>query len=147
MTLSARSLTVDGVGRRVLLVEPDGRPTGIVLSLHGSRSSPEEQVRLSGMDRLAVTEGAVVAFPQGGAPLGRGWAWDHEVDLEFLSLLIDELRNDFPRAGRVCLAGMSGGARMACRVGSTRSDAVAAIVKGQRDFLVGGQQISISADT
>lgn len=127
MTLSARSLLVDGVPRRVLLVEPEERPTAIVLSLHGSRSGPEEQVRLSGMDRLAGMDGAVVAFPQGSARLGRGWAWDHEGDLPFLSLLIDRLREDFPWAGRVCVAGMSGGARMASLVGSARSDAVAAI--------------------
>jgi polyhydroxybutyrate depolymerase len=40
---------------------------------------------------------------------------------------VDELRATYPLAGRICLAGMSGGARMACHVAAARSDAVGAL--------------------
>lgn len=111
---------------RVRVLSPDGPPTGIVLCLHGSRSNPDEQARLSGMTRL-VGAGALVVLPRGGTRMGTGWGWDHEADLPFLSDLIDELRARHPLAGRVCLVGMSGGARMACRVAAARADAVASV--------------------
>jgi len=112
---------------RLLLVAAPGRPTGIVVCLHGSRSRPEQQARLSGMGRLAADAGALVVFPRGGIRMGTGWAWDQEGDLPFLSDLVDELRTWYPLAGRICLAGMSGGARMACHVAAARSDAVGTV--------------------
>ena len=112
--------------QRLLVAAPVGVPSAIVLSLHGSRSNPSEQARLTGMPRLAGS-GALVVFPRGAIRMGRGWAWDQEGDLPFLSDLIDELRGRYPLAGRVCLTGMSGGARMACQVAAARSDAVAAV--------------------
>jgi polyhydroxybutyrate depolymerase len=112
---------------RLLVVRPAGPPTGIVLSLHGSRSRPDQQARLSGMDRLAASEGALVVFPRGGVVMGRGWAWDHDADLPFLSDVIDHLRAMHPFAGRVCVAGISGGARMACHLAAARSDAVGTV--------------------
>jgi poly(3-hydroxybutyrate) depolymerase len=48
-----------------------------VLSLHGSRSSPEGQARLSAMERLC-SSGAVVAFPGAAWPLGSGFERDLE---------------------------------------------------------------------
>ncbi len=111
---------------RVVVAAPAGVPAGIVLSLHGSRSNPEEQALISGMGRLASV-GALVAFPRGGIRMGAGWAWDHDADLAFLSDLIDELRGAYPFAGRVLLAGLSGGARMACHVAAARADAVAVV--------------------
>ncbi len=127
MTLRYLDVPVAGGARLVLVVDPPGRPSGIVVCLHGSRSNPEEQVRLSGMDRLAEAGQAVVAFPQGSVPLGRGWAWNPDADLPFLSALVDRLRLEHPLAGRACVAGMSGGARMASRLAGARSDAVATL--------------------
>ncbi len=115
-----------GDPERVVVVAPAGAPTAIVLCLHGSRSNPDEQARISGMARLA-DQGALVVFPRASGRMGTGWAWDHDADLPFLSDLIDELRARYPFAGRVCLAGMSGGARMACHVASARADAVGAV--------------------
>lgn len=124
MTLRYVDVPVGGAARRVLVVDPPGRPSAIVVCLHGSRSDPAGQARLSGMDRLAKAGQAVVAFPQGSVPLGRGWGWDPDTDLPFLSALVDRLRLEHPLVGRACVAGMSGGARMASRLAGARSDAV-----------------------
>jgi poly(3-hydroxybutyrate) depolymerase len=77
---------------------------------------------------LAETAGAVVAFPQAALPARRGFSRDHAADLPFLTLLVDELRRAYPTPrDRVCISGMSGGARMACHFAWTHSDRVAAV--------------------
>ena len=124
MTLRAEVLTVAGVARRFLWAEPSGAASVIVLSLHGSRSSPERQARLSSMERFC-SSGAVVAFPQGASPLGFGFQWDLEADVEYLRELISWILVRYPEADRrVCIAGMSGGARMASRFASLHPEAV-----------------------
>ena len=122
--MRAEVLDVAGRGRRFLLAEPPGAPSVIVLSLHGSRSSPERQARLSAMERLCPS-GAVVAFPAAAVPLGSGFQWDLERDVGYLEALVDWLLARYPQADRrVCLAGMSGGARMASRFASLHPEAV-----------------------
>ena len=80
------------------------------------------------MAGLADTAGAVVAFPEGGGRAARGFLWDPEADLPFLSALVDHLLTEFEPAGaRVGLSGMSGGARMSCELAWARGDAVAAV--------------------
>ena len=54
-----------------------------MLSLHGSRSSPERQALLSRMEALTRL-GAVAASPQGDMPIGSGFEWDLEKDSQFL---------------------------------------------------------------
>lgn len=108
----------------MLVAEPVGTPSVIILSLHGSRSTAERQVLLSRMDSLAE-HGAVVAFPQGNQPSGSGWEWNLATDLAFLEPAIDHLRQTFrPSTSRLALTGMSGGARMACRFASWHPDDV-----------------------
>lgn len=110
--------------RRFLLAQPPARPTVIVLSLHGSGSSPEQQARWTAMERLC-SSGAVVAFPQGAWPRRSGFEWDLEGDVEYLQGLVSLLRARHPEAGqRVCIAGMSGGARMASRFASLHPESV-----------------------
>lgn len=102
--------------RRYLLAEPESAPAGLVLSLHGSRSNADRQARLSGLAGLAETAGAVVVFPEAVAPLGAGYQWDLDADLEFLAELVAELVERYhPPHGRAAMTGMSGGARMSCR--------------------------------
>jgi polyhydroxybutyrate depolymerase len=106
------------------LAEPSGTPSVIVLSLHGSRSAPERLARLSSMERLC-SSGAVVAFPGAVRPTGSGFEWDLEGDVEYLQVLVGWLLARYPRADRrVCIAGMSGGARMASRFASLHPEAV-----------------------
>jgi polyhydroxybutyrate depolymerase len=124
MTLQAKALNVGSQVRRFLLAEPSGAPSFILLSLHGSGSSPRRQARLSAMEQLC-SSGAVVAFPEGAWPLRSGSEWDLEGDVEYLQVLISWLRGHFPQADqRVCIAGMSGGARMASRFASLHPEAV-----------------------
>lgn len=64
-------------------------------------------------------QGAVVAFPQGSVPSGRGWEWDLQADVELLDGIVDHLRERFDAAtAPLCVSGMSGGARMASRFAS-----------------------------
>jgi polyhydroxybutyrate depolymerase len=79
------------------------------------------------MERLC-SSGAVVVFPQGGRPRRSGFEWDHEGDVEYLRALIDWLRDRYPEAERrTCVAGMSGGARMASRFASLQPELVAVL--------------------
>jgi polyhydroxybutyrate depolymerase len=76
------------------------------------------------MERLCPS-GAVVAFPEAAQPLGSGFEWDLEGDVEYLHVLVGWLLARYPEADRrVCIAGMSGGARMASRFASLHPEAV-----------------------
>jgi polyhydroxybutyrate depolymerase len=124
VTLRAEVVKAGGIGRRFLLAEPSGSPSVIVLSLHGSRSSPERQARLHPVERFS-SAGAVAAFPEGAWPLGSGFEWDLEGDVEYLRVLVSWLLARYPGADRgVCIAGMSGGARMASRFASLHPESV-----------------------
>jgi polyhydroxybutyrate depolymerase len=122
----------------MLVAEPVGTASLVILSLHGSRSTAERQVRLSRMEPLA-SHGAVVAFPQGIVPSGAGWEWDLENDLAFMSAAVDYLRQTFqPASPRLAVTGMSGGARMASRYASSKPADVTVLgaVAGLRSPLV-----------
>jgi polyhydroxybutyrate depolymerase len=122
-----RSILVGGSTRNFGLVEPAGQVAAVLLSLHGTRSNWPRQARLSGMARLADA-GAVVAFPEAVRPIGSGYEWDHEGDLPFLEQLVSELISRYsPSGGRVCVTGMSGGARMSCVLAAARADLVSAV--------------------
>jgi polyhydroxybutyrate depolymerase len=76
------------------------------------------------MERL-TSSGAVLAFPQGALPLGMGSQWDLDGDVEYLRVLVSSLLARYPEADRrVCIAGMSGGARMASRFASLHPESV-----------------------
>ena len=118
MTLLQRTLRTPYGDRTYLLATPpaDRSPLGVVLSLHGSLSNAAQQAALSGMARLTGA-GAVVAFPQAARPARRGFVWDPAGDPEFILALAASLNDEFaPVERRVCLSGMSGGARMSCQV-------------------------------
>lgn len=125
MSLEAYSVRVDGTSHCFLLAEPGRSASAIVLSLHGTGSTAPEQARLSRMASLADGTGAVVAFPEAVIPRGHGFEWDQELDEPFLLQLIADLVQRFPAAGaRVCLTGMSGGARLSCHLAWRRADLV-----------------------
>jgi polyhydroxybutyrate depolymerase len=127
MTVIAESIRVGGSTRMFGLAEPAGEVAAVLLSLHGTRSRWPSQARLSGMADLADT-GAVVAFPEAISPVGSGYEWDHEGDLPFLEQLASELISRYsPPGGRVCVTGMSGGARMSCVLAAACADLVSAV--------------------
>jgi polyhydroxybutyrate depolymerase len=118
--------TIDfgGSPRRLLVSGPIGVPTAIVVSMHGSTSTPERQVGMSRMASLAE-QGAVVAFPQGSVPSRAGWEWDLFADIAFLDAVVEYLRQAFDAAAApLCVSGMSGGARMASRYSSSGGHSV-----------------------
>ncbi len=123
MPLTSHTLEIDGAQRRLLVAEPIGATSAIVLSLHGSTSTPERQVRLSRMAPL-TEQGAVVAFPQGSLRSRSGWEWDLERDVTYLDHIVEYLRDAFAAdAVPLCVSGMSGGARMASRFASSGRNA------------------------
>jgi polyhydroxybutyrate depolymerase len=125
--VEVRQITVGGAKRRYLLAQPAGEVSGVVLSLHGTRSSAEDQARLSRMASLASRseQPAAVAFPEAVVPIGSGFQWDADTDMPFLAQLAEELIGSYsPPQGRVCMTGMSGGARMSCYFAASRSDLV-----------------------
>ncbi len=127
MTVVGRSIDVGGSSRIFGLAVPDGPVAAVLLSLHGTRSNWSRQALWSGMPRLADA-GAVVAFPEAVRRRGAGYEWDHEGDLPFLEQLMSELIVLYaPPGERVCVTGMSGGARMSCVLACARSDLVAAV--------------------
>ncbi len=124
MALTTHAIQVGGVARRFLLAERWPAPSTIVLSLHGSRSSPEGHARLSNMEALTA-QGAVVCFPQASVSSGSGFEWDPDADEGFLRATVAALVDRFPSArAQVCMAGMSGGARMSSRFASRHPDEV-----------------------
>ena len=67
------------------------------------------------MESWAGEPGVVVAFPQAVLPIGTGYRWDPATDLRFLVQLAETLIERYrPPANRICMTGMSGGARMSC---------------------------------
>jgi polyhydroxybutyrate depolymerase len=117
--VTSHTIEVDGARRQLLVVAPSGAPTAILVTMHGSGSTPDRQVGLSRMAPLAE-HGAVVAFPQGSLPRRYGWEWDLDGDVAFLDAVVDYLRETFgATAAPLCVSGMSGGARMASRFSSS----------------------------
>ncbi len=126
--MDLRRIDIAGRQRQYLLAEPAQQPTRLLLSLHGTRSSAADQARLSRMATVAVAAGAVVAFPQGIQRVGRGYEWNLDTDMAYLSGLIDDLCARHSIGSRqVCVTGMSGGARMASHFASIRPDAVSVV--------------------
>jgi polyhydroxybutyrate depolymerase len=124
VALATHLLDIGGTRRRLLVAEPTGTPSTVVLSLHGSRSGPENQARLSRMAPWS-DRGAVVAFPEGSLASGSGREWDLTADVSFLAMAVAHLRESYGvSTRRLCLTGMSGGARMASRYASTQPDDV-----------------------
>jgi polyhydroxybutyrate depolymerase len=106
---------------------PPGMP--LVFELHGSGSTPEDQLELSGLEALAESEGFVVVAPEG---IDRMWNVPVDSakpsDVRFLSELIDELSalTAIDRQ-RVYATGFSGGGRMVSQLACDLSERIAAI--------------------
>lgn len=131
---SSRTLTSGEVGREYVLFVPDsydGRaPLALVLSLHGSASSAEDQVALSDLRTVAEAEGFAVAELQSARPL----AWNEPVQSELPDdvLYASDVIDDASRVlcvdpAQVYATGFSGGGRMASRLACDLSERIAAI--------------------
>jgi polyhydroxybutyrate depolymerase len=80
------------------------------------------------MEAWAGEQGAVIAFPEAVLPIGTGYQWDPENDMPYLVQLTETLiERHRPPANRICMTGMSGGARMSCWFAADRADLVSCV--------------------
>jgi polyhydroxybutyrate depolymerase len=123
-----------GLSRTYLVHVPPGRPTGLVVNLHGGTSTGSQEETLTSFDGVADANGFVVVYPDG---IDRNWADgrgasepDHRGvdDVGFLAALAGKLTNEYGiDPGRVFATGMSNGGFMANRLGCDRADVFAAV--------------------
>ena len=131
-----QSATFDfgGVSRTYTVHTPPGRPSGLVLNLHGGGSTGPEQERLTNFDAVADAHGFVVAYPDG---IDQNWADGRGAsepdrrgtdDVGFLAALAGKLQNQYGiDPGHIFTMGMSNGGFMSNRLGCDRADVFAAI--------------------
>lgn len=125
------TVTSGGMNRTAIVSIPTAKPSmrnrtkgwPLVLDLHGSNSTPTEQLSRSGLDRTGAREGFIVAAPQAALPAPTGTMWnvphtatdvpgapDDEVFLQ--DLVGDLVARGCVDPSRVYGAGYSGGGRM-----------------------------------
>jgi polyhydroxybutyrate depolymerase len=130
VALEKQVITAGDANRSYLVAEPPPGPpvSAVVMNLHGTSSTADRQARLSGLEQLAHTAGAVVVFPQAIEPIRAGYEWDPSRDVDFIAGLATELlsRHRTPH-GRLILTGMSGGARMSSLFASIHPELVQAV--------------------
>lgn len=121
-----RTLHVGGHDRSLVVVQPEGRATSLLLVLHGSDSDAAGFRTLSGrtFDRLAA-HGSVVAYPEAWGPSWndartgtRSTARELGIDdLAFLAAVVGDLREEHGvPPERVFAVGFSNGAQMVIRL-------------------------------
>jgi polyhydroxybutyrate depolymerase len=133
--LSEHTLESGGLGRRFLLRLPAasaGEKLPVVLNLHGTGGTPEDQLALSGLEQLLGARRFALVAPAG---YERVWNVPPEAnkpdDVRFIADVLDAVAElaCVDRA-RVYATGFSGGGRMSSQLAcdlSTRIAAVAAI--------------------
>jgi len=130
-------LLVAGVRRRYLLRVPEtydpGRPSPLVVVIHGFMQSPSHQCTMSRWDELAASQGFLTVYPLGtGVPphwdphgTVRDGAGPHRAgprgrgpdQVGYIEALIDEVAGRYPiDSDRVYASGMSNGGGLASRL-------------------------------
>lgn len=140
-------VTSGGRSRPVLVRVPAGydgeRATPLLFNLHGSGGNGAAELANSGLASTADKHSFIVASPNGGIPLGGGFAWnipgvplsggapvppDAPDDVQYVSDIIDAVAGELcVDAKRVYSAGLSGGGRMTSMLGCKLADRLAAI--------------------
>ena len=131
------TIVSSGRQREYLLYVPKsydrGKPTPLVISMHGGGMWGATQRDISGWNRVADEHGFLVVYPS-GIWLARHRYWrsghgaDHMRDVRFLSELIDTLAASYNiDSTRVYADGISNGGGMAFKLSCELSDRIAAI--------------------
>jgi len=128
-----RSLISGGVEREYLLYVPasyePGRPTPLVISMHGAGGWPVQQSDISGWNAVADEHGFIVAYPSGrGGGASRAWSFTGARDARFVSDLIDDLEREYDiDHARIYANGLSAGGGMSFLLSCRLWERIAAI--------------------
>lgn len=140
-------LGVGDTGRSTQLHLPSGfaraKPAPLVVLLHGSGGTGTQMLEASKLAEAADRHGFIVAAPDAGIPLQKGFVWNipgvpsvtgklpgpgDADDVAFLTGMIDWLaKNRCVDPARVYVTGLSGGGRMTSWLGCVAADRFAAI--------------------
>jgi polyhydroxybutyrate depolymerase len=138
---------VDGRSRTAIVHVPSGyhpgTPVALMVNMHGSQSTAQNQVAFTGMDAMADADTFIVVYPQADIPAGNGYEWNvpgqplfggsavpatAPDDVSFIQQLVNILEQKYCiDRNRVFATGFSGGARMASQLGCDASTVFAAI--------------------
>jgi len=137
------SLQVGGRTRTAILHVPPsytaGRPTPLVILMHGGGGNGAQAQRAYGMDAVADREGFLVVYPNGtsrgtnlltwNAANCCAYAYESEVDdVSFIRALLDNVQSGYSiDARRIYATGMSNGGMMSYKLGCQLADKLAAI--------------------
>lgn len=136
---TTRSLVVDGGEREYVLVVPSSyapdRPAPLVLTFHGSGSTPEQQLAISELPAAAEARGLIVAAPRAARPMPEGgFTWNVPPiatapdDVAFTAAIIDDVAERLCLSrGEIYASGFSGGARLSSTLACELSERIAAI--------------------
>ena len=110
------------------------KPTPLVLSLHGGKSAPAQQMAFSQWNRVADKHGFIVVYPAGVGGALKVWPmWgdrdpERMPDVVYISELIDKLQGTYNvDPARIYANGFSNGGGMAWVLSCTLSHRIAAI--------------------
>lgn len=129
---TAEQVEVGGTERSYLLEVPPGydgeTPVPLIVNLHGSGSTAEQQALYSDLAAVAAEEGAVVATPDGQGERQQFSLQPDGVDVALVEALLDEL------GARLCVdeerlaaVGISNGAALSAVSGCALGDRLASI--------------------
>ena len=114
-----------------------GRPTALVVMLHGCTQSPDDFAAGTRMNEMAEQLGMLVVYPQqtGRANTSQCWNWFRPQDQQrergepsLIAGIAREVASQYDvAAGRIFVAGLSAGAAMAVILGQTYPDLFAAV--------------------
>lgn len=133
------SLESSGQRRTYLLYVPESynpsMPTPLVLSFHGFAEWPAHQMQTSRWNALADQYGFLVVYPSGTRFPKRwvitsqpGSTASPEIDIQFISDLIDQLARDYNiDQSRIYANGLSNGGGMSTMLGCKLSERIAAV--------------------
>jgi polyhydroxybutyrate depolymerase len=127
----------------VPLIGGDKSPEALILDLHGSGATAEDQVDFSGMNFASDADNFIVAYPQGLIPDGSGFDWNvpnepltsgksvpknSANDVKFLTQLVTILEGKYCVNPKMVYAtGFSGGGRMVSQLACDSSKVFAAV--------------------